>query len=195
MSPTIATSKLNITILKLDLVGEISNDCLTRIATKEGKNAWKLRKSAMDEVRAAIEKSNGLISTEEKHLSQVASIIKALRNRLDDSQSNLKPLAANLIGDILGSIDAVAQGKLTKLTFSQLLSSAFTDNRKPMREACMTALKQGTEKLEIDGGGKNSLSIEALILPVTNILKETQYKVCFIKSPYSYHCFFLTLAT
>ena len=177
-SPT----NISISIPKMDLFGELSSDCITQMATKEGKNAWKLRKAAMDEVNQALEKSNGLVSSEDKHLSQVASVIKALRERLDDSQSNLKPQAANLIGKVLGSLDAIAQGKLAKLAFYQLLSPALTDNRKPMRETCIVALKQATDKLAIEGGGKNPAAVEALLLPVSTLLKETQYKVWYIVS-------------
>ena len=171
------SSSIAMKVPKLDLMGEISKYCLKKMGTKEGKNSWKIRKSAMDEIDAALKKSNGLLSTENNHLSELASIVKALRERLSDSQSNLKPFAARLLGSLLAAVDSLSQGKLCKLAFSKLVFAALTDNRKPMRDTCLVSLKEGTNRLEIDGGGKNPASIEVVIFFLTPILKETQYKV------------------
>jgi len=167
---------LGIDIPKVDLFEKLPNDCVSRMGTKEGKNAWKLRKEAMEEVEGALKKSNGLVSTDSKCLSQLANLMKALRERLTDSQSNLKPFAASVIGLLLSSVEPDGQAKLAKLAFQTLFSAALTDNRKPMRESAISALEKGTERIAVAGGGINSLSVEVMILPFVTILKETEYK-------------------
>lgn len=174
-------SSLGIDIPKMDLLSQLSTDCATQMGTKEGKNSWKLRKEALEEVEAALKKSNGLVSTEGKSLSQLANLMRALRDRLTDSQSNLKPLAASVIGLLLASVEPDGQAKLAKLAFPPLFSAALSDNRKPMRESAINAIEKGTERIAVAGGGANPLSAEVMILPLVTTLKETEYKVRFLQ--------------
>ena len=143
--------------------------------SKDGKNAWKLRKEAMDDVEAALARCNGLISTEP--LKPLVDLLRALRERLSDSQSNLKPVAARIIGSIVGSVDKVSQAKLGKIVFAPLVSAVMNDNRKPMRDASMEALRAGTTASSIEGGEPNSLALESLVIAVVGELSESEYKV------------------
>jgi len=175
-SNSIESTPLSIQIPKLHMSTELTRDCLTNMGTKDGKNSWKIRKSAMDEVEAALSKSNGMISTAKKEMNYVMSVAKALRERLGDSQSNLKPIAASLLGKLLSSVDGPSQSRLGKLVFPMLLSGALSDNRKPMRDTCVVALEKATTKLAIHNGGTNSQSMEVMMTALPSCLKDSQYK-------------------
>lgn len=175
-SSSIESTHLSIQIPRLHLSTELTKDCLTNIGTKDGKNSWKIRKSAMDEVETALSKSNGMISTAKKEMNYVISVAKALRERLGDSQSNLKPVAASLLGKLLSSVDGPSQSRLGKLVFPMLLSGALSDNRKPMRDTCIIALENATTKLAIHNGGTNSQSMEVMMNVLPSCLKDSQYK-------------------
>ena len=57
-------SRSILSIPTTDLVASLKVDCLTRIGTTEGKNSWKLRKEAMEEVKTSLSKRGGLITTD-----------------------------------------------------------------------------------------------------------------------------------
>lgn len=129
----------------------------------------------MDDVEAAVKKSNGLISTDS--LKPLVDLLRALRERLSDSQSNLKPVAARIIGSILGSVDSASQAKLGKIVYAPLVNAVMNDNRKPMREASLEAIRLGTTASSVEGGEPNSLSLESLMVAVVGELSESEYKV------------------
>lgn len=135
-----------------------------------------MRKQALDDVEAAVGKSNGLISTDA--MKPLVELLRVLRERLSDSQSNLKPVAARTIGSILGSVDSVSQAKLGKIAFAPLVSAVMNDNRKPMREASLEAIRKGTTASSVEGCGPNSASLESLMVAVVGELSESEFKVC-----------------
>lgn len=122
-----------------------------------------------------MKKSNGLISTEA--LKPLVALLRALRERLSDSQSNLKPVAARIIGSILGSVDTGAQAKLGKIVFPPLVSAVANDNRKPMREASLEAIRAGTTASSVEGGEPNTATLESLMVAVVGELSESEFKV------------------
>ena len=103
--------------------------------------------------------------------------MRGLKSRLSDSQSNLKPLAARNIAAILGSVDGAAQGKLGKIVYAPLISAAMNENKKLMRDASLEALKRGTMKIEMEGGGVNANSMEPLMHACASELNEAGKKV------------------
>jgi hypothetical protein len=94
--------------------------------------------------------------------------------RLGDSQSNLKPLAARNISEILGSVDGFAQAKLGKIVYGPLVSAAMNDNKKIMRDASLEAIRSGTMKLDIEGGGVNHYSMDSFMNSCAIELLESQ---------------------
>lgn len=144
---------------------------------KEGKDSWKKRKEALEEVESVCIQYKGLISTESNCFKDLVTLIRALQSRLSDLQSNLKPLAARNIALILGSVDSSAQAKLGKIVYGPLISAAMNDNKKIMRDASLSALKEGTMKLELEGGGVNHLSMDPFMHACVIELIETGQKV------------------
>ena len=165
-----------IEVPKTDLVAELGDDCIAKMGSREGKTAWKVRKEAMDEVDAVLKKCIGLISTTPSQLKALVDLLRALRERLTDSQSNLKPIAARLIGLILGSVEKTSQGTLGKLVFAPLLNAAINDGRKPMRDAALKALSDGTKAPELEGGEPNGLALESLMVAFVGEVGPTEIK-------------------
>jgi len=129
----------------------------------------------MEEVEAAMKRSSGILDTNK--LRPLVDLLRALRERLSDSQSNLKPIAARLIGSILSATDATSQAKLGKVVYGPLINSAMNDTRKIMHDACIEALGAGTSLSNLDGGGPNVLSLEPFIVGLAGQLEESDLKV------------------
>ena len=144
---------------------------------KDGKHSWKMRKEALEEVEAACIQYDGLISSSPDSFKSLVELIRALKGRLGDSQSNLKPLAVKNIAAILGSVDGPAQGKLGKIVYAPLISAAMNDNKKIMRDAAIDALNKVTMKTEIDGGGVNKHAMEPFMSACASELNESAQKV------------------
>lgn len=166
-----------IEIPKMDLIGALPDDCVKRMGSKEGKTAWKHRKQALEDVGAALEKCSGLISTSPQSLyAGLVELVRAMKDRLSDSQSNLKPIAAKNIGSLLSRCDRVAQAKLGKLVFGPLINAAMTDNKKMMRDGAIMALQVGTDLHAMEGGGSNPLALDCLVGCLVAQLKDSDFK-------------------
>lgn len=165
---------MNIELPKMDLMVELPSDCLSRMGSKEGKTAWKARKAALEDVEKALKSSSGLLDTSK--LRPLQDLLRAMRERLSDSQSNLKPLAARMIGLVLGAVEGEAQGKLGKLVYAPALNAAMNDKRKVMNDAAMEALKKATSIPEIKGEGLNEHSLEQFVIALTSELDGSEFK-------------------
>jgi hypothetical protein len=131
----------------------------------------------MEEVENSLQRCGGFVSTEPAALKSLFDLARALRERLNDSQMNLKPVAAKIIATLLISVDEDAQVKLGRIFYSTLINAAINDNKKVMRDAALEALQAGTTKSEIDGGGVNASSLEAFLQSLTAELNDSEYKV------------------
>jgi hypothetical protein len=103
------------------------------------------------------------LETSPASLKALADLIKSLRDRLSDTQINLRPIAARAIGELLCLLDAPSQAKLGKLAFPALLNSAMNDIKKPVRDASLNSIKAGVRISSMDGGVFNELAAEVLI--------------------------------
>eukprot|EP00804_Cyclotella_cryptica_P000003 CCRYP_013696-RA/>CCRYP_013696-RA protein AED:0.01 eAED:0.01 QI:1339/1/1/1/1/1/5/219/1350 len=159
-----------------DLFALLGADFLKRVNNTEGKSSWKLRKEALEEVIQEASKCSGLISTEAKAYSSLKELLIALRSRLNDSQSNLKPLAATAMENILSRVDDASQAKFGRIVFPSLVVAAMTDMKKTMRDAAMSALQAGTRRSEISGGGINVVALEVLVLSLQSELSDAALK-------------------
>jgi len=178
-SGNIGTENLDIgiEIPRTNLFDIIGMDCLKKMGTKEGKTAWKLRKEAMDEVISAMQSCSGMLaSAKPSEMKSLLNLLRALNERLSDSQSNLKPVSARVIGSVLGAVDKVAQGKLCRAVLPSLVNAAMMDNRKPMRDASLSAIKMATTTHELEASKPNPLSLEGLLIALVGCLSESEYK-------------------
>lgn len=129
----------------------------------------------MEEVEAALEHCAGLLDTNK--LRPLVELLRALRDRLSDSQSNLKPVAARLMGVILSVVDGPSQAKLGKAAYGPLINCAMNDTRKVMHDACMEALGVGTSLPKVEGGGTNVQALEPFVLGLVGEMDESDFKV------------------
>lgn len=159
-----------------DLVSALKSDCLDRMNDTGDKKSWRNRKDALDEVDAALGKCGGLLSTEGKAFLQLKQLAANLRLRINDSQSNLKPLAASVIGSLLSHLDDTAQAKIGPVVFPALVNAAMNDMKKTMRDAAVSALEFGTDSPKQNGGGTNASSVEAFILSLESELSDAAIK-------------------
>ena len=159
-----------------DLVASLKSDYLSRLNSTDGKVAWKIRRDALEEVKMNVDKCGGLIATDGISFPHLKQLFAALCSRLNDSQSNLKPVAATLIGTILSHVDDDSQAKLGRIVFVALLSAAMNDMKKTMRDAALSALSVGTERSKQNGEGTNLIAIECLIICLESALSEAALK-------------------
>jgi cytoskeleton-associated protein 5 len=131
----------------------------------------------MEIVLASLESCGGMISCAPTCIPGLVELVKVIADRLGDSQSNLKPLAATLIGSIFASVTSELKVKLGRIVFPYLVNAALTDSKQTMRDAAMTALVAGTSKIESEGGGPNSASLEAFLAVFVSSIKEADFKV------------------
>ena len=158
-----------------DLMSELPADCVARMGSNDGKTAWKARKAAMEDLDGVLKRCTGLLDT--SSLKFLVDLLRSLRDRLSDSQSNLKPLAARLIGVIMSATDASSQAKLGKVVYGPLINSAMNDSRAVMHDACMEALRLATSLPKAQGGGPNVQSLEPFLIGLVGELDESDFKV------------------
>jgi len=167
-------SGMKIEFPKTDLIAELPSDCLSKMGAKDGKIAWKARKAALEDVEKALKNTSGLLDTSK--IRSLVDLLRAMKERLTDTQINIKPIAARLIGLILGSVEGEAQGKLGKVVYAPIMNAAMNDKRKVMHDAAMEALQNSVSIPEIKGGGLNEQSLEPFVIALTGALDESEFK-------------------
>jgi hypothetical protein len=136
-----------------------------------------MRKEAMDEIEAALKSCSGLIETTPPQMKQLAELTRALRDRLTDTQINLRPTAARLAGSLLSVVEKGCQAKLGKLVFAPLINAAMNDIKKPMRDASLAAIRTGITASSLDGGDLNELALESLVSALVAEVNESSIRV------------------
>lgn len=130
----------------------------------------------MEDVSDALKRCNGRLDT--TNPKPLFSLCRELCERLSDTQSNLKPLAARLLGTVLSLVDDATQAKLGKVVYAPLINSAINENKKTMHDACMEALQQATSLHPMQGEGINSQVIVPFVSALAMVLDESEFKVC-----------------
>jgi hypothetical protein len=130
-------------------------------------------------VEHALKQCSGLLDTSSPKLNELVELTRAVRDRLVDTQINLKPSAARIIGHLLSSVDKATQAKLGKLVFGPLINAAMNDIKKLMRESSLDAIRTGTTSSSLDGGELNAEALEALVIAFIGEVNETSIRVSF----------------
>lgn len=136
---------------------------------------------------------SGLIETNPSQRKKLTELSRAVRDRLSDTQINLKPVAARTLGRLLSLVDKSTQAKLGKLIYGPLIAGAMNDIKKPMREACLEALQIGTSAPSIEGGKLNEEALESLVSALVSEVNETSTRVRTLLLIISNRSFALTL--
>ena len=131
----------------------------------------------MEEIDSALKTCNGSVQTGQNQTKQLVDLLRCLRDRLADTQINLRPTAARLIGLLLGAVDKVTQAKLGKVVFSALLNAAMNDIKKPMRDASLETIRIGVTASPLDGGKLNEVAVEAFVSAFSADVNESAARV------------------
>lgn len=102
-------------------------------------------------------------------LQACAEVLKALKARLADSQSNLKPIAAAAIADVLVSLEPTALPKFFRLVGEPLLN-ATSDNKKVMRDAALAAVESILTLGKGPGQAAHPVVLEAMLPALASAL-------------------------
>ena len=125
------------------------------------KDAWKIRKSALDEVLLAIDLAGHFVEAN-KH---TFAILRNLKKRVNDTQTNLKPLAVGAIAVIVRALDVSVVPKALKAVADELVAG-IQDNKKVMRDKVIQALDQSI----LRGGAVAPGALDALLPAVCTAL-------------------------
>lgn len=146
-------------IPRVDLNSALDKNILTELTSTEGKNSWQVshyfivkyfitspffmfviyqnRKVAIEAIIQVCERSGHFIEFN----ATSREIVKALKDRLNDTQANLKPLGAVAIGHLLSSFDTDNVCKVLRAVVGDPLVAGVSDNKKVMRDACISSLQ------------------------------------------------------
>ena len=122
---------------RTDLATALDRSTISNLTTTDGKNSWQIRKTAMEAVIEACDRSGHFIEGN----AAAKEVLKGLKARLNDTQANLKPMGALALGHVLSSLDVEACHKFLKPLATSLLSG-IADNKKSMRDAVVSALQR-----------------------------------------------------
>lgn len=123
-----------LTIPRQDLTAVLDKNILSELNCTDGKNSWQQRKAAMEAILGVCESSGHYLEGNKG----TVEIIRAFKARLNDTQANLKPLAANVMAHIIASFECEQAVKVLRVMAGCLLASV-ADSKKAMRDAVIIA--------------------------------------------------------
>ena len=123
-------------IPRQDLSSILDKNILSEMSLVEGKNSWQNRKTAMEAVIAACERSGHYLDAS-KGLVEIA---RALKTRFGDTQANLKPIAASALSHVIASVEQEQGCKILRAVAAGMIAG-LGDNKKSMRDAVISSLQ------------------------------------------------------
>lgn len=126
-----------------------------------------------------MKRCTGLLNVSGPRLKFIVDLLRALRDRLSDTQINLKPVAARVISALLTSVDKATQAKLGRIVYAPLINASMNDIKKAMREATLEALRSGTIASALEGGGINEEALEPFVAALVAEVNEASARVSF----------------
>ena len=161
-------------IPRQDLFALLDKNALSELTLVDGKNSWQNRKAAIEAVIAACERSGHYLDASKGATANLSDLLKALKARVNDTQANLKPLAATAIGHVVASLDPEPGARHLRAVASGLIAG-LGDNKKPMRDATVAALQMAVT-LNRPGGAAAPAEVgllAALVGPLGDALVAT----------------------
>jgi len=134
----------------------------------EGKTSWQTRKAALEAIVTACASSGYYLEL----TKPTQELLRNLKARLNDTQANLKPLAAQAVSALIVSLESKVAARALAAMGSALLS-CFSDNKKTMRDAVVAGLNSCIT-LKIDGGANGgTLAEPSMLLALLPAVAET----------------------
>ena len=157
-----------------DIYTLLDKNILLELNLIEGKTSWQNRKVAIEAIISACDRSGHYLDASKQCSAGISDLLKSLKARLNDTQANLKPMAACAIGHVIASIDPEQGCKHLKVIAGGILSG-LGDNKKGMRDATVSALQMAVT-LNRPGGDKAPAEMSllaVLIAPFAEALTVT----------------------
>jgi hypothetical protein len=155
------------TIPRLDIMTLVDKNILAELNLIEGKTSWTNRKVALEAIIAACERSGHFLDASKG----LVELVRALKPRMNDTQANLKPLAASATGHLIASTELASAAKLLRIIAEPLLGG-LADNKKGMRDATVAALQMAVTLKGKDGENAQAehTLLAALVAPICEAL-------------------------
>jgi hypothetical protein len=163
-----------LSIPRQDLFTLLDKNILSELNLIEGKTSWQNRKVALESVIAACERSGHFLDASKNMGGPLSELLKSLKARVGDTQANLKPIAAVAIGHVIASLEPEHGTKQLRVIAAGLIAG-LGDNKKPMRDATVSALQMAVT-LNQPGGDSAAADmglLSVLIAPLGEALAAT----------------------
>ena len=154
-------------IPRQDLLVLLAKTVPADLMKTEGKTSWQTRKAALEAVITACTSSGYYL----EFGKSTQDLLRSLKARLNDTQMNLKPIAAQAIGALIVSLESKVAARALAAMGSALLS-CFSDNKKAMRDAVIASLNTCIT-LSADGGAGGTLAEPTMLLSLLPAIVET----------------------
>ena len=165
---------VDVVVERVDVVSVLASNVFSDMKNTNGKSSWRMRKAALEAVIAcctAMHNNNnnnrnrsvvavagvvaGVVVRVFESNASLVELLKSLKVRLSDSQSNLKPLAAAAIGEVMLSVEEQCLPRLLRLVCLGLLGG-MADNKKVMKDKCIFALQCCISRTANNNNNSNS---------------------------------------
>jgi cytoskeleton-associated protein 5 len=137
------SSSENTTIPRVDLSTILDKNVLNEMNSTEGKDSWQVRKSSIEKVCKACESSGYYVEMNRF----IPDLLKSLKARILDTQSNLRPLALATLAKVIISLDDEAVIKAIRASVGAVLGSV-SDSKKVIRDAAIASLETMVSGME-----------------------------------------------
>lgn len=123
-------------IPRVDLSNALDKAILTNMGATDGKDSWQVRKAAIEKVAQACESSAHYIEMNKF----IPEVVKSLKARFLDTQSNIRPLALTTLAKVVASLDDDSAVKVIKASVAAVLGGV-SDSKKVIKDAAIAALQ------------------------------------------------------
>lgn len=120
---------------KYDLSTVVDRNLMELLNTVQGKDSWQIRKAALEKLVAACDSRSACFELNPFLLE----CLKAVKLRLSDTQSNLRPLALVALSKVIASLEVEDAQKAMK-HYSTTILTGLDESKKNIRDACIAAL-------------------------------------------------------
>lgn len=147
-------------IPRVDLSKALESSVVGDLAQTNGKNSWETRKAAMEAIIQACERSGHFVEGN----VFAKGLLKSLKERLNDTQANLKPLAVTTMGHVIRAMDMESAVRAFRVLSGPLLAGV-ADNKKSMRDATLAALTMVVTQGIPDNASRPDANLVGALVP------------------------------
>jgi cytoskeleton-associated protein 5 len=147
-------------IPRVDLAKALDGSVVADLSSTNGKNSWEARKAAMEAIVQACERSGHFVEGN----PFAKGLLKSLKERLNDTQANLKPLAATTMGHVIRAMDLESSVRAFRVLSGPLLAGV-ADNKKSMRDATLAALTMVVTQGIVENATRPDANLVGALVP------------------------------